>query len=93
MKQLARQLRSNQTEAERKLWRKLRSRNIHGHKFRRQETIGSFIVDFVCFDKKLIIELDGGQHVEQSGADQTRDGPAREAWLSRHQVLESSGFE
>jgi very-short-patch-repair endonuclease len=64
MKQLARQLRSQQTDAERQLWRHLRNRNVHGHKFRRQEAIGPFIVDFVCFDAKLVVELDGSQHME-----------------------------
>ena len=65
MKQRARELRQKQTDAEQLLWRQLRNRQMAGHKFRRQETIGPYIVDFVCLDAKLIIEIDGGQHGEQ----------------------------
>ncbi|HET7370450.1 MAG TPA: endonuclease domain-containing protein [Gammaproteobacteria bacterium] len=72
MKHLARQLRLQQTDAESRLWRNLRSRNLEGYKFRRQEIIGSYIADFVCFDAKLIVELDGGQHMEQDAADRSR---------------------
>jgi len=54
-------LRTFMTDAERKLWYALRSRSI-GAKFRRQVPLGPFVVDFVCFDSKLIIEVDGGQH-------------------------------
>jgi len=60
----ARDLRKNSTDAERKLWHRLRSRNFFNLKFRRQEPIDKYIVDFVCYEKKLIIELDGGQHNE-----------------------------
>ncbi len=77
----ARQLRKNPTEAERLLWMHLRYRQMGGHKFRRQQPIGTFIVDFVCFEKKLIIELDGGQHSQQVDYDTTRT-----EWL------ESKGF-
>jgi very-short-patch-repair endonuclease len=55
------QLRVNMTDAERKLWRALRSRSI-GPKFRRQVPLGPYVVDFVCFESKLIVEVDGGQH-------------------------------
>ncbi|MBI1330097.1 MAG: DUF559 domain-containing protein [Alphaproteobacteria bacterium] len=58
----ARKLRRDQTDVERKLWQALRGRAFHGFKFRRQQPIGPYIADFVCFDRKLIIELDGGQH-------------------------------
>jgi very-short-patch-repair endonuclease len=64
----ARWLRKNMTNAERVLWRGLRSRQLAGHKFRRQEPIGRFIVDFICFEKRLVVELDGGQHAEESQA-------------------------
>ena len=57
------------TEAEKRLWFYLKNKQI-GHKFRRQEPIGKYIVDFVCYDLKLIIELDGGQHTEEK--DRTR---------------------
>jgi very-short-patch-repair endonuclease len=57
-------LRKSSTEAERVLWFNLRSRRLGGYKFRRQYKVGPFIVDFVCLEKKLIIEVDGGQHAE-----------------------------
>ena len=60
---LARKLRHNMTEAEKVLWYKLRNKQL-GTKFRRQEPLGDYIVDFVCFEHKLIIEVDGGQHSE-----------------------------
>lgn len=72
----AKNLRRNMTDAERMLWRNLRSKNL-GVKFRRQEPIGSFIVDFVCFEKRVIIEVDGGQHSE-SKKDGERDDWFRE---------------
>ncbi len=56
----ARELRKNLTEAQRTLWRYLRLRQCDGNKFRRQQPIGKYIVDFVCFEKKLIVEVDGG---------------------------------
>ncbi len=59
----AKELRTNSTEAEKLLWNRLRAKSL-GHKFRRQEPIGNFIADFVCHEKKLVIELDGGQHAE-----------------------------
>ena len=60
----ARKLRKNSTEAERKLWRHIRSKQIAGAKFRRQQPIGDYIVDFVCFEAKVVVELDGGQHTQ-----------------------------
>ena len=69
----ARQLRKNQTEAEKKLWKYLKSKQVKGLKFRRQEPIGSYIVDFVCFENKLVIELDGSQHIEDKENDIERD--------------------
>lgn len=65
-------LRRNMTDAERALWRVLRDRK-DGYRFRRQEPIDHYIVDFVCFKARLVIELDGGQHSE-SAADKQRDG-------------------
>jgi adenine-specific DNA-methyltransferase len=58
----ARRLRREQTDLERKLWYALRARRFAGLKFRRQQPIGPFVVDFVCFEKKFIVELDGEQH-------------------------------
>jgi very-short-patch-repair endonuclease len=71
-KQLARTLRKNQTDAENWLWRNLRNRELGGRKFRRQYWIGKYVVDFVCIEKKLIIELDGGQHALQVEQDEER---------------------
>ena len=72
---LAKQLRKNATDAEKKLWYRIRSKQIHGVKFRRQQPIGPYIADFVCQSHKLIIELDGGQHNEDAHkkADDHRD--------------------
>lgn len=58
----ARNLRRGQTDVERKLWYALRNRQFHGYKFRRQQPIGPYIVDFVCFESHLVVELDGDQH-------------------------------
>ena len=58
---LARQLRKNATRAERKLWHYLRFRSLGGFEFVRQEPIGPYVVDFVCREQRLVIEVDGGQ--------------------------------
>ena len=63
----ARQLRRDQTIVERKLWLALRGRRFHGFKFRRQQPIGPYVADFVCFESKLIVELDGDQHGSRTG--------------------------
>ncbi len=73
---IARILRRNATDTEKFLWRHLRASSASNFKFRRQQPIGNFVVDFVCFEAKLIIELDGGQHLTQQDADAERD-----AWL------------
>lgn len=70
--QTARYLRSNPTDAERKLWSPLRRKQLHGHRFRRQRPIGPYVVDFVCLEASLIIEVDGGQHAEQLAKDEAR---------------------
>ena len=75
--QRARELRKDPTAAERALWKCLRLRQISGYKFRRQQPIGLYIRDFVCFEKKLIIEVDGGQHSQQIVEDSKRT-----AWLT-----------
>lgn len=64
-------LRRNATDAERKLWAALRNRQLDGHKFRRQATIKPYIVDFLCIEAKLIIEVDGGQHDAVTDAGRT----------------------
>ena len=71
-------LRNALTPAERKLWTVLRMRQIHGLKFRRQEPTGPYIVDYVCYEARLIVEVDGGQHAGQT-ADQDQ---RRDAWLA-----------
>jgi len=68
----ARSLRRALTPAELTLWTRIRARQLGGFKFARQEPIDRYYVDFVCRERRLIIELDGGQHVE-SPADRHRD--------------------
>ena len=75
---LAKNLRKRSTDAERLLWHHLRGKQLEGYKFRRQEPIGSYIVDFVSFSKKIVIELDGGQHALETERDFKRD-----SWLQR----------
>lgn len=72
----ARQLRTSQTEAELRLWYHLRASRFLGLKFRRQMPLGPYIADFVCVERRLVIELDGGQHAEQAAYDARRD-----AWM------------
>jgi very-short-patch-repair endonuclease len=71
-RQRARQLRRNQTDAEQTLWARLRDRQLHGAKFRRQHPIGPFVADFCCPQEMVVVELDGGQHAEEIAADQKR---------------------
>ncbi|MDP3330466.1 MAG: DUF559 domain-containing protein [Methylococcaceae bacterium] len=71
--QRARDLRRDQTPMEQSLWQQLRAKRFAGFKFRRQQPIGRYIVDFVCFDRSLVIELDGSQHAEASDNDARRD--------------------
>jgi very-short-patch-repair endonuclease len=79
----ARRLRQNLTDAERLVWSKLRSRRFADFKFRRQMPLGDYIVDFVCFERRVIIELDGGQHNEPEHRSYDEQ---RTAWL------QSQGF-
>jgi very-short-patch-repair endonuclease len=68
----ARRLRRDSTDAERTLWLQLRDRRLQGWKFRRQVSIDPYIVDFLCLDAKLVIEVDGGQHDENRAKDEVR---------------------
>ena len=68
----AKKLRKDQTDAERKLWNHLRNRQLEGVKFRRQHAIGTYIADFCCPEKNLVVELDGGQHVIEAEKDRKR---------------------
>ena len=77
----AKALRISQTDAEKLIWRHLRAKQMEGLKFRRQQPIGNYVVDFICLEKSLVIEADGGQH-----ADNTKD-EERDAWLT------SEGFK
>ena len=69
----ARTMRRVSTDTERKFWYLVRDRRLGGHKFKRQFLIGRYIVDFVCLESSLIVELDGGQHADQTSYDTTRD--------------------
>ena len=66
-------MRRVQTDAERKLWAVVRNRAHGGHKFKRQVLIGRYIADFACIERKLVIELDGGQHADRAYYDRERD--------------------
>ena len=68
----ARQLRQRSTDAETALWHELRNRQLLGYRFKRQHPIGPYIVDFVCLEQKLVVELDGGQHLESVEYDKER---------------------
>jgi very-short-patch-repair endonuclease len=70
---MAKGLRKNFTDTEKLLWRHLRAKQMEGYKFRRQEPMGSYIVDFVCQEKKIVIEVDGGQHAVEREKDCERD--------------------
>ncbi|MHA1540831.1 MAG: endonuclease domain-containing protein [Alphaproteobacteria bacterium] len=80
----AQELRKKLTEAEELIWSFLRKKQLLNYKFRRQIPIRNYIVDFVCFEKKLIVELDGGQHCEEKNKNYDK---------RRAEVLEKSGFK
>ena len=69
---LQRRLRNNMTDAELRLWQCLRRRQMDGFRFRRQHPFGNYILDFVCLEKMLVIEVDGGQHGENVERDKAR---------------------
>jgi very-short-patch-repair endonuclease len=79
---IAKNLRKKSTDAERKLWAHLRAKRLEGYKFRRQEPIGNYVVDFVCFENRVVIEIDGSQHATEKEKDSKRS-----KWL------ESRGFK
>ena len=82
MKERAHNLRQNMSLAENRMWYYLRSRRLGGYKFVRQQVIDNYIVDFVCREKKLIIEVDGGQHMDATEYDEQRT-----------RVLEGRGYQ
>jgi len=79
-KSFAKKLRSGQTKVEKILWTELRNRQVYGIKFRRQQPIGTYIVDFVSFEEKIIIELDGGFHRKKTNKINDKQ---RTNWLER----------
>ena len=78
-----RNLRHNMTDAERRLWSRLRNEAL-GYDFRRQHRLGNYVVDFVCLERRLVVEVDGGQHNLEPHIDHDR---RRTEWLT------SDGFE
>lgn len=69
------------TDAERMLWQALREKQLNGHRFRRQHPIGKYIADFACIERKVVVELDGGQHQDQVAYDELRTAFLQEnAW-------------
>ena len=93
-RQFAKTLRKNMTDAEQLLWRHLRAHRMCGRKFRRQQPIGPYIVDFVHFGARLVVEADGGQH-NGSSSDATRDAWLRSQGFTvmrfwNHEILQNS---
>jgi very-short-patch-repair endonuclease len=72
LKDRARELRRTSTQVEARIWEALRNRKLGGWKWKRQVPRGSYIVDFLCLEAKLVVELDGGQHAEQVAYDERR---------------------
>ncbi|MBI1910318.1 MAG: endonuclease domain-containing protein [Deltaproteobacteria bacterium] len=78
LNQCAKDLRKRSTDTEKFLWKYLRSKRLENFRFRRQAPIGPYIVDFVCLEKRIVIECDGGQHAFQARKDKGRDD-----WLEK----------
>jgi very-short-patch-repair endonuclease len=83
LKPFARQLRKDMTDAEKRVWMRIRMKQLKGFQFYRQKNIGNYIVDFYCPAAKLIIEVDGGQHYSEAGFRKDKD---------RDNYLTSLGF-
>ena len=73
----AKEMRHEPVQTEKLFWSEVRNRKLGGYKFKRQVPIGAYIIDFVCLDEKLIIELDGPLHNERTGYDANRDEALR----------------
>ncbi len=80
LKHIAKILRRRPTDAEKRLWRCLRGKQLEGFKFRRQEPIGNYVADFVCFEKRIVVEVDGSQHCKEKDSE-------------RDQWFEGQGFK
>ena len=76
LQQRSKELRKNYTQAELALWQAIRKKQLYGYNFRRQFVIGNYIADFACLEKRLIVEVDGGQHMDDERYDLERD-----AWI------------
>jgi len=83
----AKKLRSDMTDAERRLWYRLRAHRFDNYKFKRQVPVGPYIVDFACLGRKLVVEVDGGQHAENQ-KDAVRDRYLEGEGISRVPILE-----
>ena len=81
MKERAKELRKSMTDAESRMWYYLRNRRLNGYKFVREHVIENYIADFVCREKKLVIEIDGGQHMDAVAYD-----------IQRTRCLEANGY-
>ena len=92
-KKQLRALRNDATDAERQLWQHLRGRQLDNAKFRRQHPFGDYVLDFACLERKLAIELDGGQHASSREYDTVRSKNLEQAGFKvlrfwNHEVLE-----
>ena len=95
LKALSQHLRRNMTDAENRLWSRLRRKQLGGHQFYRQKIIGKYIVDFYCPKANLVIELDGGQHHSETGQakDRGRDDVLREMGIKVLRFSDREVFE
>lgn len=89
----ARHLRREQTDAEARLWETLRNRRLEGWKWRRQAPVGPFIVDFLCLEAALVVELDGGVHADRVERDLRREAYLRHAGLQVLRFANAEVFE
>ena len=72
LQHIAKILRKRPTDAEKLMWRHLRGKQLEGFKFRRQEPIGNYVADFVCYEKRIIVEVDGSQHCSEKDHERDR---------------------
>jgi very-short-patch-repair endonuclease len=95
LKNLARGLRKNMTEAERVFWQRIRGKQLKDHQFYRQKNIGNYIVDFYCPAAELIVEIDGGQHHSDIGneKDKIRDSYLNQLGFRVLRFSDSEVFE